>query len=388
MTRIYLDHNATSELLPEVREALRAALSEDRSCPGNPSSPHRFGHEARIALEEARKDIAGLVGAAPSEICFVSGGTEANNQAILGRYLTRTSPGHIVTSAIEHPSVLEPCRLLESRGWSVTYLPVDRAGQVRIEDLEMSLRPETALVTIMLANNETGILQPVEQLAAIARARGVPFHTDAVQAAGRIDLDCGALGDMVSLSAHKLGGPVGIGALRIGPAAGIEPLLRGGTQESRRRPGTEPVWLASGFAIAARHALETPGDGAGALRDRLEAELIEALGEERVEIHGASAPRLPNTSCLALHGVDAEALVVRMDLEGVCLSTGSACSTGSARPSHVLRAMGGSDETIRSTIRISLGPSSTGDEIEFARDRLVDAVRNMAAASAAAASAR
>ena len=364
--RVYLDNNATAPLLEAAREAIESAMRAVAF--GNPSSPHAFGHEARLALEESRRELAAWLAVDPGELVFVSGGTESVNLAIQGAARAWTAsgkpPGHIVTSAVEHPAVLESCRYLESTGWRLTILAVDGQGRVDPAALRSALSPDTALVSIMAANNETGVLQPGAEIAAVTRQAGVPLHVDAVQAAGRIACKPASIGaDYVSISSHKMGGPVGIGALWVREGAPIKPLLLGGGQERRRRPGTESVMLAAGFAAAARAATQTPmASKVEEIRLWMERTLMERLPSTR--INGRQAPRLPNTTSLTFPGVDNETLVIRMDLEGFALSTGSACSTGSSRPSHVMAAMGLSAADAASTVRISLGPASTMPEIE------------------------
>ncbi len=366
-TRLYLDHNATSPLRPSAREAMRAAMLKTHEGTGNASSPHVYGHAARLVIEEARRRIADLVGGDPAEVIFVSGGTEADNLAIQGvaraRFASGAPPGHIITSAVEHPAVLGPCRWLETTGWRLTILPVDRDGRVDPADVASALAADTALVSVMAANNETGVLQPIAGIAAVTRAAGVPLHVDAVQAAGRIPLrDLGA--DMLSISSHKIGGPAGIGALYVREGVAIEPLILGGGQERRRRAGTEAPILAAGFGAAAARARTCPGAGPMAtLRDEMERRLAERIGPGRVAVNGAGAPRLPNTSSLTLAGADAQALVIAMDLAGYAISTGSACSTGSARPSHVLAAMGLPADAAAATIRVSIGRDTPRDDL-------------------------
>ncbi len=377
MNRVYLDHNATAPLLPSARAAMEAAI---RRAWGNPSSPHAFGHEARVALEEARETIAGLVGSAPAETILVSGGTEADNLAILGVACAREraigSPGHVITSAVEHPAVLEPCRRLESAGWRLSTVPVDRQGRIDPAAVASELRPDTALVSIMAANNETGVIQPIEAIAAIGRETGIPVHVDAVQAVGRIPVAFTDRGiSLLSISAHKIGGPVGIGALVVRDGTPLDPLVVGGGQEGRRRPGTEPVMLAIGFAAAAtaaREGLASEPARLAALRDGMERRLAAAI--DGIRFNGSESRRLPNTSSMTIPGVDAESLVITMDLEGFAISTGSACSTGAARASHVLRAMGLSPEDLSATIRVSLGHGSTRDGIDAFADALPAAV--------------
>jgi len=371
--RVYLDHNASSPLLPEASAAMALAIGEAAQRWGNPSSPHAFGHEARLELERCREEVGRLIGAAAREILFVSGGTEADNLAIQG--VARSwrgrgrPPGHIVTSSVEHPAVLGACRHLAASGWSITILPVGSRGLVDPDEALQALRPDTALMSIMAANNETGVLQPIHAIAKGAREAGVPVHVDAVQAVGRVPLNVEELGaDLVSISSHKIGGPVGIGALWVGEGVPLTSLLFGGGQERRLRPGTESPLLACGFAAAARATRERRfPPRPSALRDRLEKGLTDRF--EWMQVNGASAPRLPNTSSLTFPGLDNEALVMKLDLLGFAISTGSACSTGSTRPSHVLAAMGLSADEIASTVRVSLGPSTTEAQV----DALVEA---------------
>jgi cysteine desulfurase len=349
----YLDYNASAPVKPAVIEAMTLALGRA----GNPSSVHGFGRAARLALEQARASVAALVGARPEAVLFTSGGTEANNQVVAG------VRGPCLVSAVEHASVLEAAPAAER-------LPVDALGRVDLEQLADRLVAAPALVSVMLANNETGVLQPVAEVAGLARRHGVPVHCDAVQAAGKMRLDLGALGvDFVTVSAHKLGGPQGVGALVLG--AGIEPraLLRGGGQERRWRPGTENLPGIVGFGRACELALEDRDFArrTAALRDRLEAEIRAAAPGARV--YGAGAPRLPNTSCLGMPGVSNQAQLIALDLAGIAVSTGSACSSGKVGPSHVLAAMGVEPAAAASTIRVSLGWASTDDDV----DRLVAA---------------
>ncbi|HEY3176063.1 MAG TPA: cysteine desulfurase family protein [Candidatus Polarisedimenticolia bacterium] len=373
---IYLDHNATSPLIPQAREAMSRALADSESRWGNASSPHAFGHAARLAVEDARIEVAHLIGAEPREVIFVSGGTEADNLAIQGAARAMSEAGRgagrVVTSAIEHPAVLGCCRRLQSDGWSLAILPVDGDGAVEQDEAWRALTGGAALVSVMAANNETGVLQPFETIARMAREAGSTIHVDAVQAAGRIPIDVKRADiDLLSLSSHKLGGPPGIGALYAREGVALAPLILGGGQERKRRAGTEAPILAAGFAAAARAARERAGDGASRirdLRDRMESGLIARI--EGARVNGAAAERLPNTTSLTIPGADNEALVIAMDLLGFALSTGSACSTGSSRPSHVLAAMGLSTAEAVSTIRISLGPATTRAEI----DALVEAL--------------
>jgi cysteine desulfurase len=350
----YLDYNATAPVRPAVVEAMRETLERI----GNPSSVHRFGREARRALEHARAAVAAMVGAAPAQVVFTSGGTEANNQAL------RSAQGPVVVSAIEHDSVLAAVP-------DAARIPVDAEGRVDLAALERALtRLGPELVSVMLANNETGVIQPVREVVQIARRHGARVHSDAVQASGKLAIHMAALGvDFLTLSAHKFGGPQGVGALVL--RDGLEPdaLLRGGGQERRWRPGTENLPGIVGFGRACELAL-TDADWrkrTGALRDRLEARIIALAPAARVL--GRDAERLPNTSCLTMPGVSNQVQLIEFDLAGIAVSTGSACSSGKVGPSHVLAAMGIDPDEAASAIRVSLGWASTADDV----DRLVDA---------------
>ena len=346
----YLDWNATAPLRQEARAALAAALE---AC-GNPSSVHRRGRAARRMVEAARTAVAALAGALPDEVVFLSGGTEANHLALIGAGRAR-----ILVSAVEHDSVLRAVPEAER-------IPVDKDGRVLLAGLEERLAADgvPALVSVMLANNETGVIEPVAEIAAIAHARGALFHCDAVQAAGKVPLDLAATGaDFLSLSAHKLGGPPGVGALIVRDGIELDPMLRGGAQERRRRAGTENLPGIAGFAAAARVAAAEieAYDRVRQLRDALEAE-IARLAPEAV-VFGADVPRLPNTSAIAMPGMPAETQVIALDLEGVMVSAGAACSSGKVTPSHVLEAMGAGADLARSAIRVSLGWCTTEADI-------------------------
>jgi cysteine desulfurase len=355
--RVYLDNNATTPIHPAVLDALREALADVY---GNASSIHKEGQTARRRIEEARESVARLIGATAREIVFTSGGTESNNAAIFGA-VPSSGRHHIVTTAIEHPSVLEPVQELERRGHQVTVVPSERTGEVRADRVIDAIRPNTHLVTMMLANNETGVIQPVADVARVCRQHGIHFHCDAVQAAGKIDVNVEALGvDTLSMSAHKLHAPKGVGALYVRKGLILERYLLGGAQERRRRAGTENVPLAIAFGVAAEVATER--FDIGALRDRLEG-LLSGLP---MTINGASARRLPNTSSITFAGADAEGVVIGLDLAGVAISTGSACSSGRVEPSRVLLAMGLSPEEARSTVRISLSRFTTAEEVDRA----------------------
>jgi cysteine desulfurase len=354
-TETYLDWNATTPLRPEAAAAMSAVLAR---C-GNPSSVHRWGRAARQGVEHARSAVGALLHAPAEGVVFVSGGTEANHLALLG-----SGRGRILVSAVEHDSVLRAVPEAER-------IPVDHDGVVTLDTLDRLLSddPRPALVSIMFANNETGVVQPVAAISAIARAHGALFHCDAVQAAGKISLDAGAIGaDLVTLSAHKLGGPLGIGALVVTGELELTPLLRGGGQERGRRAGTENLVGIAGFAAAAAAAAEEIAvyDGVRELRDALEAGVLSVAPEAAVL--AAGAPRLPNTAAIAMPGVSAETQVIALDLDGVMVSAGAACSSGKVGPSHVLEAMGLGPDLVGSTIRVSLGwNSSEGDVAHFLR---------------------
>lgn len=362
MDRAYLDHNAGSPLRPEAKRAILAAI--ESGC-GNPSSIHRAGHRAKILLEEARAGVAGLLGAPPEEVVLTGGGTEANNLALFGVAAARGA-GHLIVSRIEHSSVLEPASELERRGFAVSRVAPDPEGRVDPAAILDAVRPDTILVSLIHASNELGTLQEVGRVAEALRGRGVTLHTDAAQSAGRIPLEVRELGaDLVTVSSPKLGGPPGAGCLWIRPGTGMAPLLRGGGQESNRRAGSEPLPALAGFGAAARAA--RAGRAAesarmAALRDRLEAALADRFPALR--FHARGAPRLPNTISVAVSGCRGEELVAALDLEGVEVSTGSACSVGTVRPSHVLEAIGCGREESRSTLRISLGWSSDESDVE------------------------
>jgi cysteine desulfurase len=354
MGSAYLDCNAGAPVRPAVVAAVAEALAE----PGNPSSVHACGRAARRRLEQARESVAALVGADPSGVVFTSGGTEANALALAGTGRTR-----LLVSAIEHASVLEAAHRAE-------HIPVDGDGVIDLAALERMLAadPTPALVSVMAANNETGVVQPVAEVASLARAAGALVHCDAAQAAGRMALSLAGLGaDLLTLSAHKLGGPPGVGALVLADAARqLAPLLLGGGQERRRRAGTENLPGIAGFAAAARLAMDDLENGAilevRDLRDRLEAEALRRV--PTAVVVGANAPRLGNTSCLAVPGVGAQVVVMALDLAGVAVSAGSACSSGKVSASHVLAAMGLPNAVRGAAIRVSLGPQTRADEVE------------------------
>lgn len=367
--RIYLDNNATTPLHPEVLGVLESSL---RDVFGNASSIHKEGQTARRVIEDARDAVGRLIGAAPRDVVFTSGGTESNNAAIFGA-AGAAGRHHIVTTAIEHPSVAEAVAELERRGHEVTRVVPDRSGEVAAQRVLDAIRAETRLVTVMHANNETGVVQPVEEIGAFCRERGIHFHCDAVQAAGKIDVSVAAMQcDTLALSAHKLHAPKGIGALYVRRDLKLGTLMFGGAQERRRRAGTENVPLAAAFGAAATLAAETSWrPRVAALRDGLEAEMTHSF---EVTVNGADRRRVPNTANVTFHGVDGEGLVIALDLEGIAVSTGSACSSGRVEPSPILLAMGLSPDDARSTVRISLSRFTTPAEIQRTIEVLRDVV--------------
>ncbi|MGA7795869.1 MAG: cysteine desulfurase NifS [Candidatus Acidiferrales bacterium] len=377
MKRIYFDHNATTPIAPEVLAAMLPYLTEEY---GNASSIHAYGQNARGAVEQARSSVAALVGARAAEIMFTSGGTESNNHAILGA--VAAAPGkakHVITSAIEHVAVLDPCRALAKCGIDLTVLPVGRDGLVNLDDLHAAIRPETVLITLMLANNEIGTIEPIEEIGKIAAEKGIVFHTDAVQAAGKIPIDVEKLGvDLLSISAHKFCGPKGVGALYIRKGTPLGPLMYGGHSERDRRPGTEDVAAIAGMGKAAELALAgMRGDGERirGLRDRLERGLLDRVPHSWV--NGARAPRVPNTANLTFPFIEGESMVIALDLKGIACSTGAACSSGALEPSHVLMALGLAPEDARATLRLSLGHQTTEEEITFALETIPPVIERL-----------
>ena len=363
--RIYLDHNATTPLLPAVIDRMTAVLREEF---GNPSSVHHFGQQAKAAVDDARSQVAELVGGDPSEVLFTSGGTEGDNIAIRGaaEALEATGRRHLVASAIEHEAVLNTLKALARRGWQITLLPVDQTGIVSPAALREALTDKTVLVSVMHANNEIGTIQPLAELARLAHERGALFHTDAVQSAGKIPLNVKGLGvDMLSVSAHKFYGPKGVGALWIRRGLRVMPLLTGGRQERSRRAGTENVPGIVGMGVAASIAagkMESEGRRLAELRDRLEAGILRTV--PGTTVNGSRDHRVPNTTNISFDRIEAESLLIALDLEGVAVSTGSACSSGTLEPSHVLKAMGFNAHRTQNSIRFSLGASNTGAEMD------------------------
>ena len=365
MRRIYLDHNATTPVAPPVADATARAL---RTVFGNPSSVHAYGQEAKTALDEARSAVARLIGAEPTEIVFTSGGSESDNLAVRGAAeAAGAGRRHLVASAIEHEAVLRTLKALGGAGWSTTLVGVDERGVVTPGRLAEALTDETALVSVMHANNEIGAIQPVAELAALAHERGALVHTDAVQSVGKIPVDVRSLGvDLLSLSGHKFNGPKGAGALWIRRGARLRAQMTGGRQERNRRAGTENLPAIVGLGAAARRLLDEREAAetaeVTALRDRLEAGILAAV--PGAAVNGGSAPRVGNTSNVSFPGVEAESLLIALDLEGIAVSTGSACSSGALEPSHVLRAMGFSPHRTQNSIRFSLGLGNTAADVD------------------------
>jgi cysteine desulfurase len=366
--RCYFDHNATTPVSSEVLEAHTAALS---GVFGNASSIHHFGQDAKLRLDEARREVAAFLGCEAREVVFVSGGTEADNLALLG-YSQR---GHVITTAIEHPAVLSAC----ARFPRATYVRPSASGVVDPEEIRKALEPDTVLISVMHANNETGAVQPIAEVARLAREAGVVFHSDGVQAAGKIPIDVRALGvDLYSISGHKFYGIKGTGALFVRNGLALQPLMFGGHHERDRRPGTEnvPGAVALGCAAAlAAQRCDEEGRRMAALRDRFEEQILARVPD--AGINGAGAPRVPNTSNVYFDGIEAEALVIALDLKGFAVSTGSACSSGAVEPSHVLTAMGLPPARARASIRFSLGRSNTAGQTDALADAVAETVERL-----------
>lgn len=363
---IYLDHNATTPLDPVVLEAMLPYLRDEF---GNASSVHSPGQRARAAVDKARESVAALIGAKPSEIVFTSGGTEADNLAILGAVKASNAPNkHVVTTLIEHHAILQTCQALEKEGVAVTCVPPNPSGLISAASVSHAIRPDTVLISVMHANNELGTIQPVEEVARIAREAKILFHVDAVQSAGKLPIDVRAIGaDLLSLSAHKIYGPKGIGALYVRSGSRIEPVFRGGQHERALRPGTENVAGIVGMGKAAELAQQHIAEDAArvaALRDRFESALRDVI--EGIRVNGDLLSRVCNTTNITVPGASGESLVIALDLQGLAGSTGAACSSGAIEPSHVLLAIGLSDSDARSSIRFSLGRTTTSAEIERA----------------------
>jgi len=379
-TLYYFDNNATTRVAPEVMEVMLPYLTEQW---GNPSSAYSFGNRVGEAVAEAREKVAALINADPREIIFTSCGTESNNAALNSALLTQPGKRHLVTTAVEHSANIKFGQMHEKRGGEVSWIPVDRAGQIDVHELQEAIREDTAAVSVMLANNETGVVFPIEEIAAICRIKSVPFHTDAVQTAGKLKLDVKAMGvDFLSLSAHKLHAPKGIGLLYVRQGVPWQPYVIGGGQESGRRGGTENVAYIVAFGKAAELAMasvENDVDRIHTLRDRMENVIMESI--PGVTRNGAKEPRLPNTSNLNFADCEAEAILLLLDREGICASSGSACTTGSLAPSHVLIAMGVPPEQALSSVRLSLSKYSTDAEVDHLLETLPPIIEKLRGAS-------
>jgi len=381
--RVYLDNSATTPVDPRVLSAMLPFLTEKF---GNASSVHFFGQEARAAVDRARREIASLISAKPNEIVLLSGGTEANNLAVRGLCESAEAHGrHIITTEIEHPSTRGICEAMEKRGWEITRLPVYDDGIVRVEDVRNAIRTDTVLISVMLANNEIGTIQPVEEIGALVRDERESgnshlwLHTDAVQAAGRIPVNVEALScDLLSLSAHKIYAPKGVGALYIRRGVRILPQTVGGHQERERRAGTESVASEVAFGEAARLArleMQERIEHTRKLRDRFESGVVERIGD--IVFNGERDKRLPHLSNISFRFIEGEGLLINLDLQGVAVSTGSACSSGSLEPSPVIRALGRNDELARGSIRFSFGKDNTDEDVDYVLEVLPRAVENL-----------
>ncbi len=377
MRRVYLDHAATTPLHPEVSSLMSEFMKEVF---GNPSILHSFGREARKWVEEARQKVADLIGASAEEIVFTSGGTEADNLAILGVAWSRSAKGkHLITSSIEHHAVLETCKFLARNGFEVTFLPVDGDGIIDPDDVRKAIRKDTIMITIMHANNEIGTIEPIEEIGKIARDHGIIFHTDAVQTAGKIPVDVNALNvDLLSLSAHKIYGPKGVGALYVRKGVKLEPILHGGGQERKYRSGTENTIGIVGFGKAAEIAardLDQESSRTKRLRDKLIQGILGKIPD--VRLNGHLEQRLPNNTNFSFFGVEGESLILSLDLQGIAASSGSACSSHSLQPSHVLAALGLPYEWIHGSVRMTLGRSNTESDIDYVLEVLPDIVARL-----------
>jgi cysteine desulfurase len=379
---VYFDNNATTRIAPEVLAAMQPYLTE---LYGNPSSIHRFGSDVGRKLQQAREQVAALLGAAdPLEIIFTSCGTEGDNAAIRALLEARPDKRHIVTTQVEHPAVMGLCQHLEKKGYRITWLGVDSDGMLDPEELKRALSDDTALVSIMWANNETGVVFPIKAIGEIVKARGIPLHVDAVQAAGKVALNVRGLPvDLLTISAHKFHGPKGVGALYVRRGIAFRPFLIGGHQERGRRGGTENVagivGMGAAAELASRH-MEADETRVSELRDRLEESLLESCPDSKV--NGAREKRLPNTLNLSFKYIEGEAVLVLLDQQGICASTGSACTAGSSEPSHVLRAMGVPPDWLQGAVRFSLSRYTTAEEVDFVNQNVPPIVKRLGGLSA------
>lgn len=380
MRTIYLDNNATTAVAPEVRDAILPYLSD---LYGNPSSMHSFGGQVAEAMENARLSLANLLGAHPDEILFTSCGSESDSSAIWTALQTQPEKRHIITTRVEHPAVLTVIQHWERHGYRVTYLAVDSRGRLDLNDYEQALSDDTALVSIMFANNEVGNIYPIQRMAEMAHEKGILFHTDAVQAVGKTPIDLQHLPvDMLSLSGHKLHAPKGIGALYIRKGVRFRPFLRGGHQERGRRAGTENVPYIAGLGVAAQLALDHMQEErieVARLRDKLEAGILERIPD--CMVNGDVENRLPNTTNIAFKNVEGEAILLMLDRLGICASSGSACTSGSLEPSHVLRAMGVPFNFAHGSIRLSLSRYTTEDDVDFVVEHFPQVIKTLRAIS-------
>ncbi len=380
MNRIYFDHNATTPVSEEVFEAMLPYLKDEW---GNPSSIHWAGRGPRKGVDDAREQVAALLGCTPLEVVFTSSGTEGDNHAIKGAVFSKRAKGnHIITTTVEHPAVLNTVKYLEKTGFEATYLGVDNQGMLDLDELRAAIRPETVLISVMYANNETGTIFPVAEIAEIAKEHGVLFHTDAVQAAGKLPIDMKELkADLVTISGHKLYGPKGVGALFVRRGVKLTPLIHGGHHERNRRGGTENVAGLVGLGKAAEIAVRDMADEVAhltTLRDRIETGLTEKI--PHVYLNGHPDKRLPNTVNLSFEFVEGESLLLSLDMMGIAASSGSACTSGSLEPSHVMLAMGLTHELSHGSVRFSLGRSNTAEDVEKLIEvmpPIVDRMRSM-----------
>ena len=382
--RVYLDHAATTPVRPEVAQAMLGFMTEDY---GNASSVHAWGRKARAAMDQARAEVAALIGARPAESVFTSGGTEADNLAIMGVAMAQKGKrDHVITSKIEHHAVLHTCEHLEAQGFKVTYLDVDADGLVDPADVAAALTPGTALVTIMHANNEVGTIEPVGEIGRICRDAGVPFHSDAVQSAGKVPIDVNEMNiDLLTLSAHKMYGPKGVGALYVRQGLRLRPIQHGGAHERKRRAGTENVPGIVGFGVAAELARVELADEAKRLTELRDQLITGLLAIHNTKLNGHPARRLPHNVNVSFRDIEGESVLLGLDMVGIAAATGSACTSGSLSPSHVLLAMGMSHQDTQGSIRLTLGRDNTGEDIAYVVDQVGPVVARLRAMSPLAA---